>query len=267
MSLVAALPMYDFPWTRRANDALWGNLALRLRAANIAAPLELSRGEDIDALWRDPKLLFAQTCGYPYFKGLREAVRLVATPVYDFDGCRGAEHCAFLIAAKGDAGGLEEFRGARAACNALDSNSGMNLFRALIAPLAQEKRFFSSIVWTGSHFESLRAVASGRASLAAIDCVSFGQIAMGAPELVEKARVVARSPMSPGPPFIASAKLPDDHVRALREALDAALRDPSLAPALQILRLKQVEILSEVDYGRIATLERDAIALGYPTLA
>ena len=73
--------------------------------------------------------------------------------------------------------------------------------------------------------------------------------------------------MSPSPPFIASAKLPDDHVTALREALDAALRDPSLAPALQILRLKQVEILSDVENGRIATLERDAIALGYPTLA
>jgi hypothetical protein len=36
---------------------------------------------------------------------------------------------------------LKEFRGAVAALNAHDSNTGMNLFRAMIAPIAGGRRF------------------------------------------------------------------------------------------------------------------------------
>ena len=46
---------------------------------------------------------------------------------------------------------LEAFRGGVAALNAWDSNSGMNLFRAAIAPLAGGTPFFGAVVATGSH--------------------------------------------------------------------------------------------------------------------
>ena len=70
---------------------------------------------------------------------------------------------------------LVAFRGSVAAINGENSNSGMNLFRAAIAPIAMGA-FFAKVVATGSHVASLRAVAAGEADLAAVDCVSFALI-------------------------------------------------------------------------------------------
>src|ERR1700683_5629347 len=108
--------MYDFPWTAAANDALWAALAGRLRRSGIDAPAHLTREAELGELWRDPGLIFGQTCGYPYVPALRTSVALVATPVYRFAGCHGASHCSFLIANKARARrSLGDFAGARAA--------------------------------------------------------------------------------------------------------------------------------------------------------
>ena len=267
-ALVAALGMYDFPWTAAANDALWAAIAARLRARGVAAPVRLSRTIDLAASWRDPGLIFGQTCGYPYVSALRGVVAPVATPVYAFDGCEGADHGSFVVARKDDPRrALAEFAGARAAINARDSNTGMNLFRATIAPLARDGRFFGAVVETGSHRASLAAIGAGAADLAAIDCVSFALVAAGLPALVENIAIVARTPLAPGLPFVMSAGLARDRLDVLREALFAALADPALAPARATLGLVGAKILDERDYERIAAIERTAIAAGYPALA
>jgi ABC-type phosphate/phosphonate transport system substrate-binding protein len=259
--------MYDFPWTREANDALWAALAGRLRANGIDAPAHLTREADLHELWRSPGLIFGQTCGYPYVTALRASVALVATPAYRFAGCQGASHRSFLIANKARARrGLGDFAGARAAVNALDSNSGMNLFRATIAPLAQGRSFFAEVIVTGSHAASLAAVSEGQADLAAIDCVSFALLRNGRPDLMQSVEVIAESPPSPALPFIMSAAFAKSHLSALREALFATLTDPALAGALKILGLVGAEVLGDADYERIAQIERDAIAAGYPAL-
>jgi ABC-type phosphate/phosphonate transport system substrate-binding protein len=259
--------MYDFPWTAAANDALWAALAARLRASGIDAPGRLSREADLHGLWRDAKLIFGQTCGYPYVTALRASVALIATPVYRFAGCQGASHCSFLIASKARARrGLGDFAGARAAVNALDSNSGMNLFRAAIAPLAQGRSFFAQVILTGSHAASLAAVGAGTADLAAIDCVSFALLREGRPDLTQSVEVIAESPLSPALPFIMSAALARSHLGTVRDALFATLDDPALAGALNTLGLVGVEILGEDAYDRVAQIERDAIAAGYPAL-
>ena len=265
---VAALPMYDFPEIAGANDALWRRIARSLAARGVGAPATLSRGVAPSALWRDPGLTLAQTCGYPYMTGLRDVARLVATPEYDFPGCDGADHASFIVCAARDSRReLAAFRGAVAAANSLDSNTGMNLFRAAIAPLAGGRRFFSEVVVTGSHAASLEAVAEGRAALAAIDCVTFGLLRRHRPGAVSRVAVVAETPPSPGLPFIASARLPEARLAAIREALFEALADPDLAETRAALGLKGARVLTPQDYGRVADIERGAEAAGYPTLA
>jgi ABC-type phosphate/phosphonate transport system substrate-binding protein len=265
---VAALGMYDFPWTAAANDALWAGIAAQLRARGVAAPMRLSRTIDLAASWRDPGLILGQTCGYPYVTALRGVVALVATPVYAFDGCDGADHGSFIVARKSDSRrALAAFAGGCAAINARDSNSGMNLFRATIAPLARGGRFFGAVVETGSHRASLEAIVAGAADIAAIDCVSFALLAAGLPALVEDIAVVARTPLAPGLPFVTSAGLARDRLGALRDALLAALADPALAPARARLGLVGAKVPGGGDYERIAEIEQAAIAAGYPALA
>ena len=180
---IAVLPMYDFPWTAGANDALWASISARLTEAGVQSPTRLTRGGDLAALWRRPGLILGQTCGYPYVTGLKDAVRLIATPEYGFPGCEDTSHRSFIIRGGRDPRReLGEFRGATAALNAHDSNTGINLFRATIASVAGGAPFFRAILVTGSHEASVEAVAEGHADLASIDCVSFALLRRGRPE-------------------------------------------------------------------------------------
>jgi ABC-type phosphate/phosphonate transport system substrate-binding protein len=266
-ALIAILPMYDFPWTADANDALWASISGRLVKSGVQAPHRLIRDGDLAELWRNPGLIFGQTCGYPYATALKETVTLIAAPEYSFPGCEGASHRSFIIRGAADTRReLSAFRGAVAALNAHDSNTGMNLFRASIAPIAGGKTFFSAIVVTGSHEASVAAVVEGEADLASIDCVSFALLGRGRPELMERVSVVAESPLSPCLPFIASARLPAPTIAAMREALFAALAEPDLAETRAALGLKGARIVGPSHYDRVLEIERSAAAKGYARL-
>jgi ABC-type phosphate/phosphonate transport system substrate-binding protein len=265
---IAILPMYDFPWTAAANDALWASLFARLTAAGVRAPTKLTRDGDLGAQWRHAELVFGQTCGYPYATGLKDSVTLIATPEYSFSGCEGAWHRSFIIRRVNDSRRkLSEFRGAIAALNAHDSNTGMNLFRAMIASVAGGAPFFRAIVVTGSHEASVAAVAESRADLASIDCVSFALLRRGRPELIERVAIVAESVPSPSLPFIAATSLGPSTIDAVREALFATLADPNLAEARTALGLKGARLATSADYDRVIEIGRDAAAAGYPLLA
>ena len=259
--MIAALPMYDFPWVRAATDRLWATVRNRLRAQGIAAPEALTRDRPQYEVWGHEGLLLGQTCGYPFWKALRRKTDILATPIYGFSGCEGPNHCSFILVHRDDERTtLEEFRGDRAAVNGFDSNSGMNLFRASVAPLADGKPFFADVVETGGHALSMDAIAEGRADIAAIDCVSYALLARGASQLVGATKIIARTPLSPALPFIASRALPP----ATRAAVRQALRE---LPPFPELGLSGVAFLPETAYVRIEKIEREAAELDYPRLA
>jgi ABC-type phosphate/phosphonate transport system substrate-binding protein len=267
-TLIAVLPMYDFPWTAAANDALWAAISARLAEVGVQSPTRLTRGGEVAVLWRHPALIFGQTCGYPYASRLKDAVTLIAAPEYSFPGCEDASHRSFIIRRVSDSRrGLREFRGATAALNAYDSNTGMNLFRATIAPIAAGAPFFRAIVVTGSHEASVGAVTDGEADLASIDCVSFSLLKRGRPEFIERVAIVTESAPSPGLPFIASARLGRSTIDAVREALFAALANPDLAEARSALGLSGARLTGRADYDRVIEIERGAAAVGYSRLA
>jgi ABC-type phosphate/phosphonate transport system substrate-binding protein len=266
--LVATLGMYDFPWTAPANDELWRAVAVRLGAAGLTAPSSLTRDVDLHDLWVSPGLILGQACGYPYVAALLQRVTLVATPIYDFAGCVGAANCSFLVTGKKSARRtLADFRGARALINNPDSNSGMNRFRAMIAPMAGGKEFFAEVGVSGSHAASIAAVAADKADLASIDCVSFALMQRARPETMDNVRVIAKTAMTQGLPFIVSNALAPTYIHQLRLALADVLIDPSLAAARKALGLTGMRILAPADYDDVAKLEREAIADGYPRLA
>jgi ABC-type phosphate/phosphonate transport system substrate-binding protein len=259
--------MYDFAWTAPALDEVWGWIGAFLRDRGVAAPPSLTRDMPLQALWRSPGLVLGQTCGYPYRHGLDKLVELIATPVYGFEGCEGASHCSLIVVREDDARrDLADFRDARAAINAHDSNTGMNLFRAAIAPLAEGRPFFSAVSVTGAHVASLAAVARGVSDIAAIDCVTFGLLSRGAPELASGVRVLARTPSSPGLPLIASSALPSEWRATVREAVLAAVGEASMRWAWAALGIVGAEVLGAGAYGRIDELEVGATGLGYAQL-
>lgn len=263
MNRIAALPMYDVSTALAAEWRAWLRDVLNLADphASIVDP-----GDDLHALWRRPDLLISQTCGYPLVSGLQRQVQLIATPQFDAPGCKGATYSSVLVT-RADApfDTLAACRGARAAYNQDDSNSGMNVFRHAVAPLAEDGRFFGEVIRTGSHLGSLRAVADNLADVASIDCVTFAFVRDELPKLAQRVREIGRTASSPGLPLIAAHDVPHDLIESLRVALNVALSArPERAARL---RLKGFSSLSFDDYARIAQLENEARDLGYPRLA
>lgn len=214
--MIASLPMYDRPETAAANDRFWALIRDRLREGGIAAPELLSRGAaDPFAEWEAPDLVLSQSCGYPYRTRLHGRVALVGTPDYGVKGCAPGYYCSRIVARLDDPRErLSEFEGAQLAFNDPGSQSGWAALAAHSPGLTR-----GPLLLTGAHAASARAVAEGRADLAALDAVSWALIARAEP-FAARLRVVASTPPTPGLPLIAA---PGADAAALFAAVAAAI--------------------------------------------
>ena len=239
----ATLPMYDFPELSRAHERFLERADARLREAGLA-----------DAS-------FTQMCGYPLVTSRAGAHDAIAAPVYDVPFCRGATHRALVVVADDSAyRQIADLRGARFARNAPDSNTGTNLPRALFAPLAVDGRFFRSVVTTGSHVASLRAVSDGEADVASIDNVTYALLAEHRPTAVANLRVLATTAPSPTLPFVTSPGIGEAERAALFGALASAIADIQGTYAAEALRLTGIRRASLATYLPLRDLEHDAVA-------
>lgn len=230
----ASLPMYDAD--PGAVDAWWRAILRALRAQGMTdLPQSLDKPVDLDAHWRSPRLLLSQTCGYPLVTTLLRDVHVVGAFHYTAPGCSGFHYRSELVARIDDAEAIEGYRGRVAAINSLDSHSGCNALRGLVAPLARNGAFFAAQLISGSHRRSLAAVQAGAADIAAIDCVSLAGFCRCEPELLRGLRVVCSTASAPGLPLITSATTIPAELNALRRALHAACSDPTVSDVREAL--------------------------------
>lgn len=252
---IAALNMYDWPSQQAANLALWDYLREGLRAQGIDAPQTLSQERAGFALWDDPALLFAQTCGYPYYSRLQERVALIATPCYAVEGCRGPQYrSAVVVRADSGRQSLTDCRGAVAAATADHSMSGYIFLKNCFAEMAQQGPVFERLVWTGGHARSIEALCEGRADVATIDCVSWHNACLDWPDKTSQLKIIDWSAAAPGLPLVTSREN-EACVSVLRDLLAACPRE-LLAP----LHITGFEPLSREDYQAIGALDA-AVAL------
>jgi ABC-type phosphate/phosphonate transport system substrate-binding protein len=217
--MIAALPMYDRAELRPANDRLWACIRSRLGCG----PATLSRGGDPWAYWRAPDLVLAQACGYPYRAHLHGGVTLVGAPDCGLEGCPPGYYCSVFVARADDPRTAPaEFAQARLAYNEPLSQSGW----AAPRNFARSQGFaFADTVRTGGHVASARAVAEGRADIAALDAVSW-RVMRAHDAFAAQLREVGRTPPTPALPYITAAGRDPAPVF---DALAAAIAD--LAPA------------------------------------
>src|SRR3990167_3456693 len=217
--MIASLGMYDRAETAGANDRLWAGIRDGLRAAGLAAPDALTRGEHAywDA-WQSPDLVFSQTCGFPFRARLHDHVTLIGTPDYGLPDCSAGHYYSVFVARADDPRGLVDLATARFTYNEELSQSGW------AAPhLRSGGHRLSAHLRSGGHRLSALAVAEGRADVAAIDAVTWALLSRWE-LLTAQLRVVDRSrPSTPALPFIsgkgADARLYFDVVKAAIAAL------------------------------------------------
>ena len=262
---VAGLPMYDWPEVRDTVDALWSAIVERLQANGIEAPDRVWRPTRSEELWAHPDLLVGETCGWQVVDELRGRIEVLGVLDRGVDGCEPGDYRSVVVCRNDDAiNALEDLRGRMVAINGDRSQSGYGALLALFAPLAVSGRFFDTVVTSGSHRASLRAVAEGRADLTVVDEVCW-RLGLDHEPAVDSLQIVAWTDPTPGLPLVtgwASAGLRDVLNEAISGAvagLDVAVREP--------LHLYGYRIRPTSDYRVIADRLAAAAAVGYPTIA
>jgi ABC-type phosphate/phosphonate transport system substrate-binding protein len=246
--MIASLPMYTS--TPATVQALWGYLSAHLRGAGLRnVPDTLTWPLEMLGHWRNPSLLLSQACGYPLVTELHNQVRVIGTFRYGVPGCQGG-FCRSAMVVRHDehASELSQFRDRRVAYNSLDSQSGYNSLRALVAPLAVSGKFFGQTVEAGAHRRSIEMVRDGFADIASIDCVSLAGFEKYLPDITRGTRVIGYSDPYPGLPLIAAAGISDSTLATLRLILSKAMQDSTLAVIRRDLFIEGFEPLELADY-------------------
>ena len=269
MKPIAALPMYDFPALRQAHAQLWSAIAERLERLRVPdVPRHLTWTLAHRDTWTHPGLLFGQACEYPLVKSYRRQLQVVATPSYRAPGCAPGTYCSAILVRVGDrALSLDDLRGRVCVVNEPDSNSGMNLLRAALAPRARAGRFFSSTYLSHSHHQSVTQVAAGKADVTAIDCVTLAHLTRFERALIAQVRILDWTPSSPCLPFVTSHLTSNATVQALRTALAEVMTDASLSSMRDTLLLDDVVCDPNPSLARVEALQGFAERHAYPVLA
>ena len=193
--MFASLPMYDRPENRAAHDALLTGV----RDSLGYGPETLDRQTDYVDGWGREDLLLGQICNLPYRTKFRDAVTRIASADYGLaDTPAGYYHSVFVVRAEDAPRGLAPATLGRFAYNDALSQSGWG---GPLARITEQGLQFHTTLCTGAHIESMKAVADGRADLAAIDAMTWRMLQAWEPQAAEL-RVIGRTGLSPGMTFI-----------------------------------------------------------------
>jgi ABC-type phosphate/phosphonate transport system substrate-binding protein len=232
--------MYDLPGVERDVDLLWAAIAEHIGAD----PVRL-RPDDLHEHWSSGGYLLSQTCGFPLVESLHHVtvIGVFTTAVGVGDG---SHYQSVIIEPKLPSLGP-------VAINSWDSLSGyvsLAHFLAEERPHVLEGGPVSPLI-TGGHRYSLAAVASGRASLASIDAVTFDILSRSAPDMIAAVRRVGSGPTVPCLPLVTAN---DEHRARLCNALEQVVQMGSLRPELRRLAITGFNPLSRQAYSGVATL-------------
>jgi ABC-type phosphate/phosphonate transport system substrate-binding protein len=193
--MIASLPMYDRDETAGANDRLWQGI----RAELGYGPEALTRDSAQMYDWLSPELVLSQTCGYPYRAGLHGKVNLIGTPDYGLQGCPPGFYYSVMVARADDPReDLQAFAEAPMAYNSPGSQSGWAAPQNHAAAMGF---CFCNTVASGGHHASAKAVAEGRADIAAVDGLTWELLARY-DDFAKGLRIVDRTTPTPTLPYI-----------------------------------------------------------------
>lgn len=249
-TLIAALPMYDWPEVRGEVDAIWTSVRDALRTSGIPAPERLLRApsdapseldwrddNDLLTLWRYPSLLFSQTCWGPLRDtDIAEHVLVLGQSDYsDVAGGHGTNYSSAIVMPSSLLGEwidvpppvdgsallpLELIADKRFIGNDPHSLSGFLGMKDDLAAAGVSYDHFLQVTFSGGHRLSIRAIAHGEADVATIDCRSW-ELARRFEPAAAALRVVGWTAAKPGLPYVMARGLAERYGCAVRDVLSS----------------------------------------------
>jgi phosphonate transport system substrate-binding protein len=184
------------------------------------------------------------------------------------DGSKGY-YSVFYVLAKSPYQKLDDLKGKNLGLVDPNSTSGNNMPRFKMNQMGVDpEKFFSQVVFTGSHENAVLALAQGTVDVAAnwwnadddsnlTRMLNKGMIknADGTPMKKEDFRIIVKSDLIINSPYAYLSDLPDDMKAAIKQAfLDAAQKDPEAFKKLSDGKNKPWETVTNEDYNKTIEL-------------
>jgi ABC-type phosphate/phosphonate transport system substrate-binding protein len=226
--------------------------------------------QPLPALWARPDMGCAFMCGFPFALATPQPVLLAApvprpasyggVPIYWTD---------IVVHADTPFKQLADVFGGRFAYTTLESQSGYQAPRALLAPYAHERGgalFAATIGPLLTPRRVIEAVLAGTADAGPLDSYAHDLIRAHEPAVAAQLRTIASTQPTPIPPLVAAPGIAPAVVQRLRAALLVVAHAPELTPLLSALCLQGFATIPAQRYDDFVVRARAADGQGYARL-
>lgn len=226
-------------------------------AIRLQRPVEMVQRRtyaEVNELVRRGEVDLAFVCTSGYVIGHREfGMQLVAAPRVNGEI---VYRSLLIVPAGSPARSMADLRGKSFAFTDPWSTSGRMAPTALVKALgATPETFFRRVLFTYSHDDAIRAVASGVVDGAAVDSLVYEFALAREPELAGKVEVVHRSEPFAMPPVVAGPGLRPQMRAELAELLLGLHEDPAGRRMLAAVGIDRFEIIADEAYDSVRALE------------
>ena len=195
-------------------------------------------------------------CGLPYVlmkEKASDSIELVAAPVMKDKRYGGKPHYfSYIIVPKESKfQHFSDLKGSRFVFNEEISNSGYNMPRAFMIKHGITNGFFGKILRSGSHEESIRMIAMGKADASAVDSVVYDYDKAKHPEYVSQTRIIETLGPASIPPVVVSTKTPEAIRNKIKEILLGMNKDPAGKAILDKALLEKFTAVDDSHYDDI----------------
>jgi len=231
----------------------------RYLEAQTGYPVKLVSGfsyRTVDEMLKTGDIAIACVCGLPYVlsqESRNPPTRLMAVPIPLEPRYRGRPVYFSDIIVRVDSPyrRIEDLKGCVWAYNDELSNSGYNLPRAFLIRKGLHNNFLGKVIRTGSHEESIRAVATGEADVSAVDSLVLDYERFRGSEYARKVRIIHSLGPAGIVPVVASRKMDPQQFNAVRRALLKMHTTPEGKAILREARLLRFETANDSLYNSI----------------
>jgi ABC-type phosphate/phosphonate transport system substrate-binding protein len=223
--------------------------------------------QPLEQLWARADLGAVFMCGYPIALKLAPVIPLAAPiPRAAWAAGQALYRTDLMVRQDAPYRTLEDTFGARAGWTVAHSQSGFNAFRHLLLGYRTRERptlyahMAGNLVTARNVLDSVR---EGRIDIGPLDAYWHLLIARHAPQLTAGIRVLTSTPVTPLPPFVAAAGMPEAMVAQLRAAFLGAARQAWFAPLAERLLLEGFAAVTADTFAPLLHWEGEARAAGF----
>ncbi len=210
----------------------------------------------------------AFVCGLPYTMKHdlpNPVVRLLAAPVMQAPRYqdRPIYYSDVIVHKNSPFQRFEDLRDTVFVYNDEISNSGYNMPRAYLISLHETRGFFSNLIRSGSHEESIRMVAEGQAQASAVDSLVLDYDRRYNPKFASQVRIIKSLGPAAIPPLIASTTLPEKEFQLIQDVLLEMANDPKGKAILNSAGVKRFQKVADDFYDDIRAMRDLAKKTGF----